>query len=829
MKSYFIFLSLCYLLASTDSRAAGELDPTFDAGSVLDNSAYAITIQPDGKLLIGGDFSTVPGLTRNRIARLNADGSGDPSFNPGAGAGGHVRSIALQPDGKILVGGWFTNFDGASHNRIVRLNGDGSLDSGFNVGSGANDAIFSVARQSDGKVLIGGYFTNVNGLSRSYIARLNADGSVDAGFNPAADSYVYAILIQPGGKILVGGLFTTLSGVRIHGIARLNEDGSLDTSFNPGSGVDYEGAHCLALQSDGRVLMGGYFGMVDGQRHRNIARLNANGSVDASFTGDSNDYVGSIAVQADSKVLISGQFYTVDDTNPKYLARLHPDGSLDKSFNPAFYSVSSIAVEPQGTILVSGGFAEVDGVGPRNLVRLNPDGSVNNTLNSNRGINGAVYSGFAQPDGRIVVAGYFSDVNNERRQGIARFQSDGRLDKSFDPGPILNVAYYSMSNPVVYCVALQSDGKIVVGGGFTNINGTGRNNIARLNPDGSVDASFNPLAGPDYSVYRVVLQPDGKVLILGGFLQVNGVARNYFGRLKSDGSLDADFNPDVGFVNDAAVQPDGKIVVAGDVTASNSVYYSIERLNSDGSLDPSFVRPGANQGVSCIALQLDGKILIKGSFTSINGIHRQGMARLNSDGSVDPSFDPQIDTSDVGFLFEKFLLQPDGKIVVSGTIDANFINGFVVRMNPDGSSDDNFARCDVLGLAVPIALQPDSKLIIGGSFSIVKGEARRGLARLLGDVPIIITQPASRTNIVATTATFTVSASGAPVLRYQWYRDGVALIDSAQIIGATSATLTLKHAQFRDAGAYTVTVSNNAGSTTSDAANLRVTTPVGRK
>jgi uncharacterized delta-60 repeat protein len=235
--------------------------------------------------------------------------------------------------------------------------------------------------------------------------------------------------------------------------------------------------------------------------------------------------------------------------------------------------------------------------------------------------------------------------------------------------------------------------------------------------------------------------------------------------------------------------------------------------------------------VSSIALQSDGKILIKGSFTSINGIQRQGMARLNSDGGVDTSFDPQIDTSDIGFLFEKFLVQPDGKIVVSGTsTEASLINGFVVRMNPDGSSDDNFARCDVPGLAVPIALQPDSKLIIGGSFSIVKGAARRGLARLLGDAPIIITQPASRTNIVATTATFTVSASGAPVLRYQWYRDGVALIDSAQIIGATSATLTLKHAQFRDGGAYTVTVSNDAALVTSDAAILRVTTPaVGRK
>jgi hypothetical protein len=151
-------------------------------------------------------------------------------------------------------------------------------------------------------------------------------------------------------------------------------------------------------------------------------------------------------------------------------------------------------------------------------------------------------------------------------------------------------------------------------------------------------------------------------------------------------------------------------------------------------------------------------------------------------------------------------------------------------MNSDGSVDPNFTRCVVSGVVIPIALQQDSKLIIGGYFSTANGVARHSIARLLGDAPIIITQPASRTNVVATTVNFTVNASGAQVLRYQWYRDGVALTDSAQIVGATSATLTLKHAQFRDSGAYTVTVSNDAGSVTSDAATLRVTTPAaGRK
>jgi uncharacterized delta-60 repeat protein len=818
-----ILLSLCCLFARTNARgAAGELDPTFNAGSILFGVPYAIATQSDGKIIIGGEFATVPGLARNNIARLNADGTGDPSFNPGSGADGLVRSIALQPDGKIVVGGWFTNFDGASHNRIVRLNADGSLDSGFNVGSGPDGLIFAVALQTDGKVLIGGYFTNVNGLSRSYIARLNADGSVDTGFNPGADYYVYAIVVQPDGKILVGGWFTTLSGVSIHGIARLNEDGSLDMSFNPGTAA-YYGISALALQSDGRVLIAA----------GDIRRLNADGSVDASFNAHPSDEVSSIAVQSDGKILIGGQFYAINAIIHSYFARLQPDGSLDESFNPPLQlyppGVASIAVEPQGTILVSAGFYAVNGLGPRNLVRLNPDGSVNSTLNTGRGINAGISTGVVQADGRIVIGGGCGDVNNERRQAIARLESDGSLDKTFDAGPILNTAFYSISNPVVTFIALQSDGKIIMGGAFTNINGISRNNVARLNPDGTVDSSFNPGTGTDGSVYRVVLQHDGKVLISGAFVRVDGVPRESFARLNGDGSLDTGFNPHVDVVEDVAVQPDGKIVVVGFVfTNGQFVDYFVTRINPDGTIDPSFNRGRADNEVTSVALQSGGKIIVRGPFTTINGVNRQGMARLNRDGSVDPGFDPEITMDSITSLIREFLLQPNGKIVVSKRIgDTNV----VARMNPDGSVDNSFAPCTALGFAIPIALQPDSKIIIGGSFGTVNGVPQHAIARLLGDAPItIITQPASRTNVVATPATFTVSASGTPVLRYQWYRDGVALTDSPQIIGTTSATLTLKHAQFRDAGTYTVTVSNDAGSVTSDAAILRVILPsAGRK
>ena len=134
---------------------------------------YAVAIQADGKVLIGGEFTTVSGTSRNAIARLNGDGTLDTGFDPGAGANDWVKDVAVQPDGKVLIGGDFTTVNGTGRNRIARLNGDGTLDTGFDPGAGANYWVSAVAIQADGKVLIGGGFDTVDGTARKRIARLN--------------------------------------------------------------------------------------------------------------------------------------------------------------------------------------------------------------------------------------------------------------------------------------------------------------------------------------------------------------------------------------------------------------------------------------------------------------------------------------------------------------------------------------------------------------------------------------------------------------------------------------------------------------------------------
>ena len=224
----------------------------------VDYVVFAITVQPDLKILIGGLFTKVNGVNRPGIARLNRDGTLDNGFVPAltyTTGLNSINSIVLQPDGKILVSG---DFKSGSNQYLVRLNADGSLDTGFQTGSGLNGAPYRVALQPDGKILAGGTFTLVNGISRNHIARLNTDGSLDTGFNPGTgtDDHVKAIVIQPDHKILIGGNFQAVNGIPRKHLARLNPDGSPDMGFT----ADLDNfVEDLVLTSDGRLLAAGTF------------------------------------------------------------------------------------------------------------------------------------------------------------------------------------------------------------------------------------------------------------------------------------------------------------------------------------------------------------------------------------------------------------------------------------------------------------------------------------------------------------------------------------------------------------------------------------------
>jgi len=378
---FFVTVLAILILTAAVFSASGDLDTGFNPVlSPMPNVQMAIVnqvvAQADGKILIAGAFSAVGGVPRNGIARLNADGSLDTSFNPGMGAAdANVDSLAVAPDGKILVGGAFTSFNGTARQRVARLNADGSLDTTFVPPTAAmTNRINAIAVQSDGKVLVG--------VALSTIKRLNTDGTLDTTFNTSMTPQVGVIEIklQADGKILIGGGWDFLNGAEYRfGLARLNENGDTDNSFVPHANkFSLNGAAVAEIipQADGKVIAVGNLRIDSTVNNKHIVRFNANGTVDNTFDSgaDTNNTIFSAVRQADGKILIVGSFTSFNGTAVKRMARLNSDGTLDSSFN-----------------------ANID----------------NNTI----------YSTVQQPDGKILIGGYFTQVNSTPRTGLARLQS----------------------------------------------------------------------------------------------------------------------------------------------------------------------------------------------------------------------------------------------------------------------------------------------------------------------------------------------------------------------------------------------------------------------
>lgn len=364
-RFYIIFIDI-FLLSALNLEAQSTLD-SFDPSP--NNMVYSIAVQSDGKILMGGDFGIVGGQTRTNIARVNPDGSLDTSFNPNAN--GTVKSIVIQPDGKILVGGTFQNIGGQTRNKVARLNSDGTADSFHPSVSGNVDV---VVLQPDGKVIIGGQFNGVNSQTRNRVARVNSDGSLDTAFNPniitaGGEAFIYAIAVQSDGKILVGGEFTNVGTEPRSNIARLNSDGSLDFSFNP---IANMAVRTIAIQSDNKILVGGIFTIIAGQAYPYIARINTNGSLDFSFNPNPDGVVESILIKNNGKILVGGSYSSMGGQIRLSLTQLNSDGTADL---PVYIKIISgfifkVAVQQDGKVLIGGRFSLVNGQSRNGIARF---------------------------------------------------------------------------------------------------------------------------------------------------------------------------------------------------------------------------------------------------------------------------------------------------------------------------------------------------------------------------------------------------------------------------------------------------------------------------
>jgi uncharacterized delta-60 repeat protein len=498
-------------------------------------------------------------------------GANDPLFNPddsGNGFGdwfnGQVNAITLQADGKTLVGGNFTNYNGTAVNRLARLNADGTIDNTFQTGSGFNDGVTSIEVLAGGKILVGGHFTMYKGSQRKYLIRLNADGTEDPSFTMVSLSAgIYCMAVQPDGKVVIGGIFSET----IKYLARVNSDGSLDATF--ASNTDFANApgnstriSDIALQADGKMVIVGQFVSIGGTGRNYVARLENNGTLDASFDPGTGFNVHlnamSAIIDADNKIIVVGGFNSYNGVDRERIARLTSTGALDLSFTPPAFSGSiNVAVIQSNNKIVLGGDFYTNGFLIRNLARLNTDGTLDMSHTPVNKIDSQILTLALQSDDKVFAGGTFTLAGDAARRGIARYNTDGSIDNTIFNTP--NTGF----NAVPTSITRQADGKLLVGGRFSLYNGEVRRGMVRITEDGQIDPSFVP----DYpilvpgSLRTISIQPDSKIII-GGYLGTNFGA-GMIARMNADGTFDTGFVPGIGGgeVISTQVQPDGKIIM----------------------------------------------------------------------------------------------------------------------------------------------------------------------------------------------------------------------------------------------------------------------------
>lgn len=676
----------------TRLSAGGVPDAVFQR-NLGDDAAgmYRPRLLPNGQLLviaIGAAPIRAGGLSRASVLRLNADGTGDATFSAGTGATSNgtpifVDDLLVLPDGKLIVVGPFDQFDGTPANRIVRLTANGAVDPTFQSGTGANSEIETVTIQPDGRLLIGGYFDSYNGNAANGLARLNANGSFDSSFSTPFQTYSEAInlLVQPDGKILAaGGLYTTPAGLGDgRGLVRLLPNGTLDSSFDTFlddyTSYSYFG-DALQLQPDGRILtLTRQNNTVSG-----VTRLLANGQADFSFQSGQTRYLPySLTRLANGRLLVGGlpQFSSGGVVSP--LAELTEAGTPATGFQP----------------------------------NLQDPGSINSLVR--------------QPDGKVLIGGYFTEVDGQPAAGLARLGAAGGLDASFATPP------RASGSVNISSLILQADGRIV---------GVSDFQVLRYLSNGQPDNSFNTftLRG----VGRLLQQPDGRLLV-GDY---GGQASASLVRLQADGTADPSFSTATSTLQGImalALQPDGKILVAGEFRtgAGNPILQTVVRLQANGSQDASFATGNAagvgSNLIRTLVVQPDGQVLVGGSFTALGTATTPGIVRLTTSGAPATGFAPPALTGTI----QRIVLQPNNRILLGGTFTSATVPANLARLLPDGSADASFADTAVPNAGVNALLaQPNGQLTLGGLFSAIGNQPVTALAQL--SAPNVLQVPAAQ-------------------------------------------------------------------------------------
>lgn len=636
----------------------------------------------------------------------------DPSFQPAEiFRSAMVSSIVPYADGRVLVLGDFSYANAQPAEHLVRYNFDGSVDYQFaartpSFGSVTLPQYRSLRLMPDERILIvrPGQF-QLDGRPFTDLAMLLPSGRIDSSFVPAgvAGALLNCVAVQPDGKILLGGEFTRYGGSYNY-LVRLLPNGRIDTSFQP-LGSDVPTA--LAVQSDGKIVVGSpVSGFIGGPQRGGLWRLLPNGQLDPTFPRQLLS-TEQLLVQPDDKILVGGWPY--NSTGPVGLVyRLLPSGAADPSFTPPVvpqHSVSSsygygsgqLQLQPDGNITV---VARYRGSTNCRVVRLQPNGAVSNTLAVQVPEDTHIYTAAALADNRLWLGGSFN-VCNGRPGSVAAFAPSGHQL----PAPRL------LKPGEVNSVLVQANGQILVGGSFSEVNSVPAGNVARLYANGTVDTAFTRRSATDGPVRSVAELPGGKIAVGGSFKAV-GLAmlpRPLVAVLQANGQPDAGFQVSgMGLEREVrTVRPyQGNLMIGGDFDLRPNYYaYKLVVLSGTGSPVPT--APTLSDGfVSHLLEHRTAGMLVLGSFGSSPAVSVMPLP-------LSSAFTPLGVT--VGPINHGIEL-PDGRLLVGGNVllPGASLRSAVLRLQANGTVDNSFSAALYAGAQVlAVAQQPNGRILAG--------------------------------------------------------------------------------------------------------------------
>ncbi|MEO6689770.1 MAG: Ig-like domain repeat protein [Dokdonella sp.] len=637
------------------------------------------------------------------------------------------------PDGSIVLGGYFSSVNGADRKNIAKLRPDGTLDPDWTPQ--LDGVLYTLVSDGNGSIYLGGWFTKVGGRDRQHLAKIaeSGRGDVDESWNPAANSSISALALDGAGSIYVGGGFGSVGGLSRRGIARLSTEGSgsADPVWNPSPNGS---VNAIALNSAHTVYVGGTFTNVGGQNRKYLASLSTDGAgpADVTWNPSPDYYVNALLPDANGNVYAGGSFFAIGGGTSYGLARLAASGSgaIDPLWAPQVNGqVSAMALDGSGNIYIGGMFTLARGQVRNNVAKLSTSGVGTPDPNWNPSASGEVRALVLNPDNTICVGGSFSTLHEQQHLGLGVITTDGTLSAIQ-----MDIEYPGYATSI----ARQPNGGVIVGGEFRKVGQVMHRNILRLRPDRTLDLEWNP--DPDGFVSTVLADPDGSVYVGGYFSKIGGKNRNNIAKISGEGVGASDdlWNPNADYVVQRLVMDASRNIYAGGAFSSIGAKHraGIAKLSADGTgvVDATWnpTASGGTSGASSVSnLALDGGyIYAGGDFNQIGGLNRNRIAKLSvaGAGQADPAWNPAANS-----YVQSIAVDTNGSVYVGGVFTniggAN--RNYIAKLsgNGSGAADVNWnpAADNVVST---LALDGTGHVFVGGSFTIISGSTRRHVAKL---------------------------------------------------------------------------------------------------